>query len=156
MLILKKAGWVIMFINELNKKEAVHFINLFQSLANADESFAESEEELLMEYMEELSVNKEDIKVTSFNNSVECLKQCNDRIKNIIYFELLGLALTDGSYDKREIDLLNNIANEFSISSSKQKDFLDYFKRLNELYNSDFFNFEGKIQSLKEEAEKLI
>lgn len=145
-----------MFINELNKNEAVAFVNLFEDLANIDEVFALSEKKLLEEYIKELFLTKEAIKELTFESAVNELKTSTNRVKNIIYFELLGLALLDGSYDEREMKFLDELANEFGMSAKKEKEFIDYFKMVTKTYNSNFIDCENKIELLKKSAMELL
>ncbi|KZL91082.1 TerB family tellurite resistance protein [Clostridium magnum] len=145
-----------MFLNELNKKEAIDFIKIVETLAKIDDTFAQSEKELLSEYIEELSLTNETIESLDFEASVKELVSSTDRIRNIIYFELVGLALADGSYDEKEVEFLNNLAVQFDISTKKQKEFIDYFKIVKEVYESTFVDYESKIESLKKAAMDLL
>lgn len=145
-----------MFLNELNKKEAIDFIKIVETLAKIDDTFAQSEKELLSEYIEELSLTNETIESLDFEASVKELVSSTDRIRNIIYFELVGLALADGSYDEKEVEFLNNLAVQFNISTKKQKEFIDYFKIVKEVYESTFVDYESKIESLKKAAMDLL
>lgn len=145
-----------MFLDELNKEESVVFVNLVQLLANVDEVFAENEKNLIDDYMDELSLTNENVKSLSFQEAVSELKTSTDRIKNIIYFELVGLAISDGSYDSKEIEFLNKLACEFNISKDKQQDFLDYFKKVKDTYEITCVEYESKIESLKKLALSLL
>lgn len=145
-----------MFLNELNKNESIAFINLVEILAKIDDVFAQSEKELIDEYTEELSLNNETIEKLTFESAVKKLSSSTDRIRNIIYFELIGLALADGSYDEKEVEFLNDLASQFNISTTKQKDFINYFKMVKEAYDSTFVDYESKIESLKKSAMDLL
>lgn len=145
-----------MFLSEFNKKEAVAFVNLVEVLANIDQVFAENEKELLEEYIEELSLSKENIKKLDFESAIKELEESTDRIKNIIYFELVGLALSDGSYDEKEIQFLMGLAARFNISTEKQQGFINYFKMVKEAYDSTFVDYESKLEHLKKAALDII
>lgn len=145
-----------MFLNELNKKESIVFINLVEILAKIDDVFAQSEKELINEYIEEFSLTSEIIEKLTFESSVKELSSSTDRVRNIIYFELIGLALADGSYDEKEVKFLNDLAVQFNISTKKQKDFINYFKMVKEVYDSTFVDYESKIESLKKSAMDLL
>jgi tellurite resistance protein len=145
-----------MFLSEFNKKEAIAFVNLVEVLANIDQVFAENEKELLEEYIEELSLSKEDIKKLDFESAIKELEGSTDRIKNIIYFELVGLALSDGAYDEKEIQFLMGLAARFNISIEKQQEFINYFKMVKEVYDSTFVDYESKLEYLKNIALDII
>lgn len=145
-----------MFIDEFNKKESIIFINLVQALANADEVFAQSEQMLIDDYIKELSLNNETIEKLTYESAIKELASSTDRIKNILYFELLGLALADGSYDEKEIKFLDNIAYKLNIGNAKQQDFINYFKMTKNINDFITMNSKCKIKLLKEAAMDLI
>jgi hypothetical protein len=145
-----------MFLKELNKKESIVFINLVQLLANTDDVFAKDEKNLIDDYIKELSLTDEAIENLSLEASTKELKTSTDRIKNIIYFELIGLALADGSFDDKELEFLNSLAFEFNISTQKQQDFVNYFKTVKDAYDSTVIDYESKIKSLEKSALSLL
>lgn len=145
-----------MFLSELNKNESIAFVNLVEVLANVDEVFAENERQLLEEYIEELSLDKEEVEKLDFELAIKKLEDSTDRIKNIIYFELTGLALCDGSYDEKEIQFLMGLAARFNISIEKQKEFMNYFKMVKEVYDSTFVDYESKLEHLKKAALDIL
>lgn len=145
-----------MFLNELNKKECMAFVNLVEILANIDEVFAQNEKDLINEYIEELSLANEIIEKLTFESAAKELNVSTDRVKNIIYFELLGLALIDGEFDKKEVDFLSGLASKLNITSIKQQEFINYFKTVKEELDGMFINCEGKIESLQKSAMDLL
>ncbi|AYD39982.1 hypothetical protein D4Z93_05415 [Clostridium fermenticellae] len=145
-----------MFLNELNKKESIAFVNLVELLAKSDNLFAKKEKNLICDYIEELSLNKDEIPHMSFDKIIEQLKDSTSRIKNIIYLELIGLALIDGSFDEEEIKFLNAIAGQFKFTREDQQKFIDFFKILKDKYDSTFLDADSKINSLKELAESIL
>ncbi|WP_411682940.1 hypothetical protein [Clostridium thailandense] len=145
-----------MFLNELNKKEANAFINLVEALANVDNVFAKNEKDLIDDYIQELQLDEENINKIDFETSVKEFEKAEARIKNIIYFELVGLALCDGEYDEKEIQFLKGLAARFNISKNKQYEFTNYFKTVKEIYDNTVVDYEGKIELLKKSAMELI
>ena len=98
-----------MFLNELSKSEGIAFMQLVKDLANSDNTFAKEEKNLYNDYLEELNIKESEISDINLNSVYETLKNSSERSKNIIYFELIGLALIDGEYDEKEVDLLEEI-----------------------------------------------
>lgn len=145
-----------MFLKELNHQEAVAFISLVENFANVDEVFAKEEKLLIKDYVEELTLNNEDIKNISLESSVEVLKNSSERSKNIVFFELVGLALVDGSYNEKEIAFLNKIAKEFEISEVRINSYINFFHEVQILYTLTFSNVDAKIEELKNKAEALL
>lgn len=145
-----------MFLNELNKNESSAFINLVEALANVDNVFAQNEKDLIDDYIQELALDKKSIKKIDFEAAVKELEGSTDRVKNIIYFELVGLALCDGEYDEKEIQFLKGLAARFNISKNKQYEFVNYFEMVKEAYDNTVVDYEGKIELLKKSAMDLI
>ena len=145
-----------MFLNELNKNEGIAFMQLVKGLANSDDVFAREEKNLYNDYLEELNIKENEIPDTSLNSSYETLKNSSERNKNIIYFELVGLALIDGEYDEREVDFLEEIGKNLDIKRNKRISFANYFYNFVDVYGFSVVEAESKITLLKEQAEKLL
>jgi hypothetical protein len=145
-----------MFLNELNKKEATAFVSLVENLAKVDEVYSDCEKELISNYIEELSLTDEGRKVLTFESAVKELNDSTGRIQNIIYFELLGVALLDGLYENKELAFLNKLATNFNISKEKQKAYEGYFKKVKFAYDITASDSEAKIKEIEILVDKLL
>lgn len=145
-----------MFLKELNKDEANAFLNLVSIFARIDNEFAKEEKALLDEYKEELGLVDSEINEMVYEDIIESLKSSSDRAKRIIYFELVGLALVDGEYEEEEVDFLEKIAAEFSITRAKRIAIANYFYNFTDLYNFITVDAENNIEFLKEQAEIIL
>ncbi|MFQ9248385.1 MAG: hypothetical protein ACLR3R_13870 [Clostridium paraputrificum] len=145
-----------MFLTELNTEEASAFLSLVTQFAKVDETFAKEEKRLIYDYLDELSLKEEDIKSLSYEEIINVLKKSKNRIKSIVYFELVGLALVDGEYGDKEIDFLDKIAVSLDIRRDKKIAFANYFFNFKEIYDFSVVEAESKIELLKEEAEALL
>lgn len=145
-----------MFLDELKKDEGIAFINLVKELANIDKTFSMEEKELYMDYLEELDLKESDINDVKIDDIFKELSKSSDRSKQIIYFELVGLALIDGEYEDKEVDFLENVGNKLNIPRSKKIAFANYFYNFIDIYNFSVVESDSKIELLKEQAEKLI
>jgi len=145
-----------MFLNELNKNEGIAFMQLVKELASADNVFAKEEKNLYNDYLEELNIKENEILDTDLNSICETLKDSSERIKNIIYFELIGLALIDGEYDEKEVEFLEEIGKNLEIKRNKRISFANYFYNFVDVYGFSVVEAESKINLLKEQAEKLL
>ncbi|MBS5986797.1 hypothetical protein [Clostridium paraputrificum] len=145
-----------MFLSELNTEESNAFLSLVTQFAKVDETFAKEEKRLIDEYLDELNLKEEDIKNLSYEEIINVLKKSKNRIKSIIYFELVGLALVDGEYGDKEIDFLDKIAVSLDIRRDKKIAFANYFFNFKEIYDFSVVEAESKIKLLKEEAEALL
>ena len=145
-----------MFLTELNTEEASAFLSLVTQFAKVDETFAKEEKRLIYDYLDELSLKEVDIKNLSYEEIINVLKKSKNRIKSIVYFELVGLALVDGEYGDKEIDFLDKIAVSLDIRRDKKIAFANYFFNFKEIYDFSVVEAESKIELLKEEAEALL
>lgn len=145
-----------MFLSELSTNEAAAFLSLVSQFAKVDDTFAKEEKRLIDEYLEELNLKEEDIRNLSYEDIMNVLKKSKNRIKSIVYFELVGLALVDGEYGDKEIDFLDKIAISLDIRRDKKIAFANYFFNFKEIYDFSVVEAESKIELLKEEAEALL
>lgn len=145
-----------MFLNELKKNEGIAFMQLVRILANSDNVFAKEEKNLYNDYLKELSINESEISESDLNYVCENLKGSSNRCKNIIYFELIGLALIDGEYNEEEVELLEKLGEALGITRSKRIAFANYFYNFVDVYGFSVVDAESKIALLKEQAEKLL
>ncbi|MHC1681760.1 MAG: hypothetical protein AB6733_02210 [Clostridiaceae bacterium] len=145
-----------MFLKELNKEEATTFISLIKNLAVIDNMFSKKEKELIEDYKSDLNLSDDDIKELSFEESISKLDSSSVRAKNIIYFELTGLALVDGVFDKEEEVFLDNIAKAFEISLDKQLSYLDFFKQVKDFYDIALDNYDSFLEKLNQKALALL
>lgn len=145
-----------MFLNELNKSEGIAFLQLVKALANVDNCFEKEEKQLYDDYLQELNIKDEEVEDCDFSLVCKSLEKTAQRIKNIIYFELVGLALVDGEYEIEEIDFLEDVGQKLNISRDKKISFANYFYNFVDVYNFSTVDAESKINLLKEQAEKLL
>ena len=145
-----------MFLTELNTEESSAFLSLVTQFAKVDETIAKEEKRLINDYLDELNLKEEDIKDLSYEEIINVLKKSKNRIKSIVYFELVGLALVDGEYGDKEIDFLDKIAVSLDIRRDKKIAFANYFFNFKEIYDFSVVEAESKIELLKEEAEALL
>ncbi len=145
-----------MFLNELSKNEGISFMQLVKGLANSDNIFAKEEKNLYNDYLDELNIKESEITEINLNSVYETLKSSSERSKNIIYFELIGLALIDGEYNEKEVDLLEEIGKELDVKRNKRISFANYFYNFVDIYSFSVVDAESKINLLKEQAEKLL
>jgi hypothetical protein len=145
-----------MFLDELNKNEGIAFMQLVKALANSDEVFAKEEKNLYDDYLKELNIKENEILDKNLSDIYENLKNSFERNKNIIYFELIGLALIDGEYDEKEVELLEEIGRNLNIERSKRIAFANYFYNFVDVYSFSVVEAESKVTLLKEQAEKLL
>lgn len=146
-----------MFLKELNNEEAVSFVNLLDQFANIDNVVAREEKRLIEDYVKELGLDKDKVGILSYHEIIDVLKKSKERIKRIIYFELIGLALVDGNYGDIEVDYLDKIAIDLDINRAQKIAFANFFYNFKEIHDFSVIETENKeLKLLEKQAEALL
>ena len=142
---------------ECNKEEAKAFINLVNQFANIDDNFVKEEEKLIKEYKNELNIEEDYDLVLTYDDVISILRRSPERIKKIVYFELVGLALIDGNYEDIEVDFLDKIAIDLDINRSIKIEFANFFYNFKEVSELSLAEIRAKdIDNLEEKARALL
>ncbi|BFK81895.1 hypothetical protein [Clostridium baratii] len=146
-----------MFLKEFNKEEAKAFINLVNQFANIDDNFVKEEEKLIKEYKNELNLEEDYELILAYDEVISILRRSSERIKKIVYFELVGLALIDGNYEDIEVDFLDKIAIDLDINRSIKIEFANFFYNFKEVSELSLAEIKAKdIDNLEEKARALL
>ena len=124
-----------MFLKELNKEQGLAFINLVTEFALADE-------DLIRTYMKELDLEEEELGNLSYEESIETIKNSSEKVKNIVYFELVRIGLVDEDCDIEEVDFLEKISKDLNISRAKKIQVANCF------YNFSEKDGEAKLEEM--------
>ncbi|MBO3375840.1 hypothetical protein [Clostridium perfringens] len=131
-----------MFLKELNKEQGLAFINLVTEFALADENIKKEEEDLIRTYMKELDLEEEELGNLSYEESTETIKNSSEKVKNIVYFELVRIGLVDEDCDIEEVDFLEKISKDLNISRAKKIQVANCF------YNFSEKDGEAKLEEM--------
>lgn len=133
-----------MLLKELNEKESQAFLKLATEFISVDGNIDVKEKQIIDRYSKALNITNA-VNSMEVDDAKKVLVEASERVKNIVYFELLGLALVDGEYENTEIDFLEDLSNAFGIDRASK------FRYANFYYDID------KIKDLSEEEldEKL-
>ncbi|EHK2440882.1 hypothetical protein ACHM2L_00725 [Clostridium perfringens] len=131
-----------MFLKELNKEQGLAFINLVTEFALADENIKKEEEDLIRTYMKELNLEEEELGNLSYEESIETIKNSSEKVKNIVYFELVRIGLVDEDCDIEEVDFLEKISKDLNISRAKKIQVANCF------YNFSEKDGEAKLEEM--------
>lgn len=134
-----------MYLALLADEEKQLFLRAAVALSRIDGDFAAQEEEMLIAYCEEMSVSS---KTAEWQNVDIDRRAVIDKIaavsgavgQKIILFEMIGLAMVDGSYDRCEADFINEAAQKFNLST-------EYVARCEKLLG-DYLQLQGQISEL--------
>lgn len=127
-----------MFLNQLNNEQKEAFISLGVHASNANNDFAKKEKEMLQEYCKEMGIVFFDSSNTmTMDKIVEIFKDSDVIVKRIVLLEILGLLLSDGSYDKLENTFIVSFVEKIGLSQNdidKEKEllykYLDVYKEV--------------------------
>lgn len=135
-----------MLLFELNKEESRAFMRLVSEFVTVYKKINKEEKSVIEKYLNKLNMNKEEINEISHTEAIEILDKSEDKIKNMVYFELLGVALIDGDYETSEVDYLEEVADKFNISRATKIALANYYFDVDKMKN----------KSEEEVKEKLI
>ncbi|MCR4619056.1 MAG: TerB family tellurite resistance protein [Lachnospiraceae bacterium] len=109
-----------MLLHELNNDEKKSFWVIANYLTMVDGVLQDEERELLRKYKSEMSVTYGEIhpSIVDFRNEINCFKHGPERKRKLVYFNLFGIAASDGEYTSDEERMLELVRREFSISDS--------------------------------------
>ena len=116
-----------MFLNELNKELGIAYINLLIEFAVVDDKVEEKERELIERSLKEMNLEKLNLSQIKREETIKLIKDAGERVKNIVFFELTRVALSDAEYEIDEVDFLDELALEFNISRAKRFQMANYF-----------------------------
>lgn len=116
-----------MLLQELNRDEAKGFVKIVSEFEKVDNNISTEEEELLKRYLTKFDFSEEDVKNITLNDAKNILIAADDRIKKIVYFELVGVALIDGEYENSEVDFLEELSVKLGITRSDKIAFANYY-----------------------------
>lgn len=93
-----------MFLNYLNNEEKNIFCKLASRIAYSDGKIDSKENELFDLYNAEMNTTFEfgEVSDLEISKSLLSLKQADDKIRRIVYLELLSLAKIDNDFSKEE------------------------------------------------------
>lgn len=109
-----------MLLFELSKEESKAFMRIVLEFVSIDNKVNREEKNIVAKYLSKLNLSREEANNLTVEEAKEILKNSEDKIKKMIYFDLLGVALIDGDYETSEIDFLDEIANQFNISRANK------------------------------------
>ena len=135
-----------MLLFELSKEESKAFMRIVLEFVSIDNKVNREEKNIVAKYLSKLNLSREEANNLTVEEAKEILKNSEDKIKKMIYFDLLGVALIDGDYETSEIDFLDEIANQFNISRANKIAFANYYYKLDNM----------KDKSEEEINEKLL
>ena len=103
-----------MYLSILNNREKQLFLGLAYGLAAFDGEYSEQEQAMIHGYCEEVQMEfQEETMVKPLDDIIEIFKEnSSERIKKIVIFEAIGLAMSDNNYQDSERNVILKMEEE--------------------------------------------
>lgn len=131
-----------MYLSVLNSEERVLFLGLAYNLATSDGEYSSEEQATIEGYCQEVQVQFDDntmIKPIDYIIN-ELTVKSDVKVKKIVVFEAIGLAMADNKYDEGERSIVNQMISVFGLDSKFSneceqviKEYISFQNRINKL-----------------------
>lgn len=131
-----------MYLALLSKEQKELFLELALNVASADGNYSDEERIAIEGYCREMQlVFEHEKKVKPIEIIIEKLDSlCDDKIKKIVVFEIIGLAMIDNDYDDNERKIVNSMVTMFKLETK--------FAEECETILNEYISFCNKINQL--------
>ena len=124
-----------MLLMKLEAREKFAFLQLAHYLARVDNNFGKEEEEVILEYCDEMGIeNIDSFDMDSFNLEATLNNFKSQRSRKIVVLELMILVHIDSVFNTNEQILIEKISQNFGISTKDLNDFSSWGKSVAKLY----------------------
>ncbi|MGJ0371052.1 TerB family tellurite resistance protein [Aliarcobacter cryaerophilus] len=124
-----------MLLMKLEAREKFAFLQLAHYLARVDNSFGKEEEEVILEYCDEMGIeNIDSFDMENFNLEATLNNFKSKRSKKIVVLELMILVHIDSVFNINEQILIEKISQNFGIETKDLNDFSSWGKSVAKLY----------------------
>ena len=124
-----------MLLMKLESREKFAFLQLAHYLARVDNSFRKEEEEVILEYCDEMGIeNIDSFDMENFNLEATLNNFKSKRSKKIVVLELMILVHIDSVFNINEQILIEKISQNFGIETKDLNDFSSWGKSVAKLY----------------------
>ena len=124
-----------MLLMKLEAREKFAFLQLAHYLARVDNNFGKEEEEVILEYCDEMGIeNIDSFDMDSFNLEATLNNFKSQRSRKIVVLELMILVHIDSVFNINEQILIEKISQNFGISTKDLNDFSSWGRSVAKLY----------------------
>ena len=124
-----------MLLMKLEAREKFAFLQLAHYLARVDNNFGKEEEEVILEYCDEMGIeNIDSFDMENFNLEATLNNFKSQRSRKIVVLELMILVHIDSVFNINEQILIEKISQNFGISTKDLNDFSSWGKSVAKLY----------------------
>ena len=116
-------------------------MHLISEFVMADDEVNIEEKKLIDKFFKEMNIENE-LDVLRLDEALDELKKSTQRIRNIVYFELIKLGLVDSDYRISEVEFLENISGDLGITRIQKIKYANYFYKYSE---DEFLDHEDAV-----------
>ena len=116
-------------------------MHLISEFVMADDEVNIKEKKLIDKFFKEMNIENE-LDVLKLDEALDELKKSTQRIRNIVYFELIRLGLVDSDYRISEVEFLENISGDLGITRIQKIKYANYFYKYSE---DEFLDHEDAV-----------
>lgn len=120
----------------MNLEQQENFLNLAYTMVYADGRLDEAEKKWFDFYKLELAADVSKAHKIDFEKGLEFFDDCEQKIKNAIFFEIFAIALVDEAYPEEEKNLVEMMKNRFGISNDKMLEMREGLRQLTLAYDA--------------------
>ncbi len=105
-----------MFLNRLNQKEKVAFLELAYYVANSDNDFSSKEEDVINSYCVEMQIDNIDFDKSNFDLDFTLSNIESSQSQKIVLLEIMALVYSDNILHQAEAKVLQSMADKFQLN----------------------------------------
>ena len=127
-----------MYLNRLSGEQKELFLDLCIHMSKVDGVFAEEEKHYIQDYCVEMKLDTVRYSTEKSLEDVisEIIETSTATDLKIIFFEIMGLALSDREFKTTEQELINNLVKLFNLSIEFKEKVLEQLKKIIDIYAS--------------------
>ena len=105
-----------MFLNRLDQKEKVAFLELAYYVANSDNDFSSKEEDVINSYCVEMQIDNIDFDKSNFDLDLTLSNIESSQSQKIVLLEIMALVYSDNILHQAEAKVLQSMADKFQLN----------------------------------------
>ena len=127
-----------MYLNRLSGEQKELFLDLCIHMSKVDGVFAEEEKHYIQDYCVEMKLHTVRYSTEKSLEDVisKIIETSTATDLKIIFFEIMGLALSDREFKTTEQELINNLVKLFNLSIEFKEKVLEQLKKIIDIYAS--------------------
>jgi len=119
-----------MFLNNLQEKEKIAFLELAHYVARSDSDFSSKQKEIIATYCFEMQIDDIQYSESDFNLERNLDKFISNQSKKIALLEIMALIYSDEKIHEEEQKVINTMLKSFKLSHGLSNLYLEWTKTI--------------------------